>query len=52
MAEQVGAFSVGDFVGPYFVGVLIQENETSLVYESFHPEKCEKLAFKLIKKSS
>lgn len=39
------------FVGPYHVGSLIMETDNSLIYESFHPQKCEKLAIKAIKKS-
>jgi serine/threonine protein kinase len=39
------------FIGPYHVGSLIIETDNSLLYESFHPLLCEKLALKLIRKT-
>jgi serine/threonine protein kinase len=50
MSQAEGPIPVGEFVGPYCLGALIQETPKAVIYESYHPEKCEKLAIKLIKK--
>ena len=42
--------TVPQFVGPYRLYNLIFETDNSIVYESYHPEQCKKLAIKLIKK--
>ena len=39
------------FIGPYVIGSVIMETDNAIVYESFHPERCAKLAVKCIKKS-
>lgn len=41
-----------DFVGPYRLSQVIFETHNSIVFESYHPEKCQKLAVKLIKKDN
>ncbi|OHT04988.1 CAMK family protein kinase [Tritrichomonas foetus] len=43
-------YDIPDFIGPYHIGSLIIETDNSMIYESFHPSRCEKLAIKLIKK--
>lgn len=40
------------FVGPYHLGALLFETKNSITYESFHPQQCQKLCLKLIKKST
>lgn len=41
---------VPTFVGPYRLSQVIFETFNSIVFESYHPERCQKLAIKLIKK--
>ena len=45
-----GRQGLSGFVGPYHVGAVIMETDNSIVYESFHPMRCTKLAIKAIKK--
>lgn len=44
--------SYPNFVGPYRLSQIIFETHNSIVFESYHPEKCLKLAVKLIKKEN
>lgn len=39
-----------EFIGPYHIGAVIIETDNSIIYESYHPQRCEKLAIKCIKK--
>ena len=42
--------NIPTFVGPYRLSQVIFETHNSIVFESYHPERCQKLAVKLIKK--
>jgi serine/threonine protein kinase len=41
-----------DFLGAYAVGGVLFETQRSVVFESYHPSECAKIALKCIKKSS
>lgn len=49
MLQQSG---IPEFVGPYRTGSVIMETDTSVIYESYHPQRCLKLAIKCIKKGT
>jgi hypothetical protein len=52
MTHPEEPFADGDFAGPCRVGGLIEETQFSFVYESYYPEKREKLSLNLIKKAA
>ena len=50
MASVMLQERIPEFIGPYRKGSVIMETDSSIIYESYHPQRCLKLAIKCIKK--